>query len=168
MVEVPLRLEQHTVEREGKAGAAWLAALPRIVDELMTRWDCAPDGEAMHGGVGLVVPVRRTGGRAVIKVSFPHPGNVHEPDAFAAWRGQGAVLLYERDDAHYAMLLERTHSTTLVEATTDEAAATGSAAPGQVPDWAGSSPTRTTWRHWSDPRGSGGLPRGLPPRRTTR
>ncbi|WKX69397.1 aminoglycoside phosphotransferase family protein [Streptomyces sp. XD-27] len=64
--------------------------------------------------VGLVVPVRwRAEGTAVLKVSFPHPGNVREPDAFAAWGGRGAVLLYERDDECFAMLLERVHASTL-------------------------------------------------------
>lgn len=38
-----------------------------------------PDGEVTHGGVGLIVPVRRhvPGTAAVLKASFPHPGNVH-------------------------------------------------------------------------------------------
>jgi streptomycin 6-kinase len=53
----------------------------------------------------------------VLKVSFPHPGNVHEPDAFAAWGGRGAVLLHARDDARFAMLLERAHTSTLAEIT---------------------------------------------------
>lgn len=70
----------------------------------------------MHGGVGIVVPVlRRENGTAVLKVSFPHPGNVHEPDAFAAWGGHGAVLLHERDDESFAMLLERVRASTLAE-----------------------------------------------------
>lgn len=43
----------------------------------------------------------------MLKVSFPHPGNVHEPDAFAAWDGREAVRLYERDGEHFALLLER-------------------------------------------------------------
>jgi streptomycin 6-kinase len=51
----------------------------------------------------------------VLKVSFPHPGNVHEPDAFAAWAGRGAVVLHERHDAHFAMLLERVLASTLAE-----------------------------------------------------
>ena len=51
----------------------------------------------------------------MLKVSFPHPGNVHEPDAFAAWDGRGAVRLYERDDEHFAMLLERAQPVTLCE-----------------------------------------------------
>lgn len=97
-----------TVDREGEPGARWISELPYIVDELMDRWGCVPDGDVMHGGVGVIVPVRRSdGSAAALKVSYPHPGNVHEPDAFAAWRGRGAVLLHERDDERFAMLLER-------------------------------------------------------------
>ncbi|MCX4808002.1 aminoglycoside phosphotransferase family protein [Streptomyces sp. NPDC058682] len=114
MIETPEMFTRCTVEREGAAGAAWLAELPAIVDELLERWECVPDGEVMHGGVGIIVPVlRRDSVAAVLKVSFPHPGNVHEPDAFEAWGGRGAVLLHERDDERFAMLLERVRSVTL-------------------------------------------------------
>ncbi|WP_329191382.1 aminoglycoside phosphotransferase family protein [Streptomyces sp. NBC_01435] len=117
MIEVPEAFARTTIEREGRPGADWLAGLPKIVEELLGRWACVADGEAMHGGVGVIVPVRRPAeGAAVMKVSFPHPGNVHEPDAFTAWGGHGAVLLYERDDAHFAMLLERARPSTLAEA----------------------------------------------------
>ncbi|MBB5938323.1 aminoglycoside phosphotransferase family protein [Streptomyces zagrosensis] len=116
MIAVPEAFAHTTVEREGESGATWIAALPSIVDELLMRWECVPDGAIMHGGVGVVVPVRRRSGEtAVLKVSFPHPGNVHEPDAFAAWGGHGAVLLYERDAEQFAMLLERVHTTRLAE-----------------------------------------------------
>ncbi|MEW2045638.1 aminoglycoside phosphotransferase family protein [Streptomyces sp. NPDC005476] len=116
MIGVPEAFARGTVEREGEPGAAWLAELPRTVDELLGRWGCVPDGEVVHGGVGVIVPVRRRGeGPAVLKVSFPHPGNVHEPDAFAAWGGRGAVLLRERDDERFAMLLERVQTSTLAE-----------------------------------------------------
>lgn len=108
---IPEAFTRSTVEREGDAGAAWLAELPGIVAELMERWTLVPDGEVMHGGVGVIIPVRRAAQPAVLKVSFPHPGNVHEPDAFAAWGGRGAVLLHERDDDRFAMLLERARST---------------------------------------------------------
>ncbi|MGW4456554.1 aminoglycoside phosphotransferase family protein [Streptomyces albidoflavus] len=117
MIALPPEFVRTTVAREGDTGAAWLAGLPGIVAELLERWGCVPEGEVLHGGVGLVVPVRRAAGGApgVIKVSFPHPGNVHEPDAFAVWGGRGAVLLHERDDARYAMLLERAGSSSLAE-----------------------------------------------------
>ncbi len=113
---MPEEFARGTIDREGEAGAAWLAALPGIVEELLGRWGCVPDGEVGHGGVGVIVPVRRaTGESAVVKVSFPHPGNVHEPDAFVAWGGRGAVLLHERDDGRFAMLLERVRPSTLAE-----------------------------------------------------
>ncbi|KOV88505.1 kinase [Streptomyces sp. NRRL WC-3618] len=116
MIAIPEEFAQSTVSREGEAGAAWLAELPGVVEELLGRWGCVPDGEVMHGGVGVIVPVRRRDeGSAVLKVSFPHPANVHEPDALVAWGGCGAVLLHERDDERFAMLLERVQSSTLAE-----------------------------------------------------
>ena len=116
MFEIPEAFTRGTTEREGARGAEWLAALPRIVEELLERWGCVPDGKVMHGGVGVIVPVRREAeGAAVFKVSFPHPGNVHEPDAFAAWGGCGAVRLHERDNERFAMLLERARVSTLAE-----------------------------------------------------
>jgi streptomycin 6-kinase len=115
VVVIPEVFARSTVEREGEAGTEWLAGLPGIVKELLDRWDCVPDGDVMHGGVGIIVPVRRGGEPAVVKVSFPHPGNVHEPDAFAVWGGRGAVLLHERDDERFAMLLERARTDSLAQ-----------------------------------------------------
>lgn len=115
MVVIPEVFARSTVAREGDAGTEWLAGLPGLVKELLDRWDCVPDGGVMHGGVGIIVPVRRGGEPAVVKVSFPHPGNVHEPDAFAVWGGRGAVLLHERDDERFAMLLERARTVSLAQ-----------------------------------------------------
>jgi streptomycin 6-kinase len=125
MIDVPEQFAREIVEREGVRGSRWIAALPGLVAELLERWGCVPTGPAMHGKVGLVVPVERSdGSAAVLKVSFPHPGNVHEPTAYAAWAGRGAVFLFDRDDAQFAMLLERVESETLVEyENADEAAA---------------------------------------------
>lgn len=109
---IPSAFAKITTEREGAAGEAWLAELPAIVEDLLGQWSLQRDGDLLHGQVGVVVPVE---GDAVLKVSFPHPGNVHEPDAFEAWDGRGAVRMYERDDARYAMLLERVHPGTLGE-----------------------------------------------------
>jgi len=115
MLGIPETFTRSTVEREAAPGAAWIVELPAIVEDLLARWECTPEGEVTHGGVGIIVPVRRAQGAAVLKVSFPHPGNIHEPDAFAAWVGRGAVRLYERDDERFAMLLERVQTSTLAE-----------------------------------------------------
>ncbi|MEU9341296.1 aminoglycoside phosphotransferase family protein [Streptomyces sp. NPDC048278] len=121
-IGIPGALVRGTIDREGDRGAAWIAELPAIVEDLLRRWDCVPDGEVTHGGVGVIVPVRlRTSGlRCVVKVSFPHPGNVHEPDAFEAWAGRGAVRLHRRDDARFALLLERAHVSTLAALESDD------------------------------------------------
>lgn len=116
MIVVPDTFARSTVEREGARGVAWIAELPGIVQGLVERWGCVPDGAVTHGGVGVIFPVRRRGeGPSVLKVSFPHPGNVHEPDAFAVWGGRGAVMLHARDDENFAMLLERARTSTLAE-----------------------------------------------------
>ncbi|TDD45443.1 kinase [Kribbella antibiotica] len=118
---IPSAFAAATINREGDKGEAWLAVLPGIVDELTERWSCTSDGDWMHGEVGVIVPVRRAGEPLVLKVSFTHPGNVHEPDAYEAWAGRGAVHLHERADEHYAMLLERAHPTTLRDSGADVA-----------------------------------------------
>lgn len=116
MADIPEDFARSTVARESDARQAWLDSLPELVDGLLQRWSCVPVGRMMHGEVGIIVPVRRLDATAaVMKVSFPHPGNAHEADAFATWHGRGAVRLYERDDDHFAMLLERVGSGTLAE-----------------------------------------------------
>jgi hypothetical protein len=122
-MEIPELLRRLIAERDGAEGVAWLASLPALVDELLGRWNCVPTGRWVSGKVGLVVPARSAPyGDVVLKVSFPHPGNVHEPDAYATWHGHGAVALWERDDARFAMLLERAGPDRPVDAVTvDEA-----------------------------------------------
>ncbi|MGW5364980.1 aminoglycoside phosphotransferase family protein [Actinopolymorpha pittospori] len=124
MIDVPEVFAREIVDREGVEGARWIASLAGLVEELLERWSCAPIGPVMHGRVGVVVPVRRRdGSSAVLKVSFPHPGNVHGPTAYATWSGRGAVLLFERDDDRFAMLLEQVEPTTLVDLDDDDEAA---------------------------------------------
>jgi streptomycin 6-kinase len=119
---IPASLARATIDREGAAGRAWIDALPGLVDQYLERWNCMRDGDALHGQVGVVVPVRRAQSSAVLKISFPHPGNVAEPMALAAWDGRGAVRLLERDDEQFAMLLERARQETLEDLdSTDEA-----------------------------------------------
>ncbi|HEY0495321.1 MAG TPA: aminoglycoside phosphotransferase family protein [Kutzneria sp.] len=124
MIDVPAAFARETAQREGTAGRAWLRELPDIAADLLQRWSCGLDGPVVHGAVGVVLPVRRDGRPAVVKVSFPHPGNVHQPDAFDVWNGSGAVRLYERDDARFAMLLERAGPDSLAAVTDNDKAVT--------------------------------------------
>ncbi|MEU6814000.1 aminoglycoside phosphotransferase family protein [Streptomyces sp. NPDC046860] len=117
MTGVPEAFTRTTLDREGSEAQVWLDSLPGLVEDLLGRWGATVDGEPLHGGVALIVPVRRQadGVAAVLKVSFPHPGNRHEPHALTRWQGRGAVRLYERDDSRYAMLLERVQPVTLAQ-----------------------------------------------------
>lgn len=118
MIRLPEEFARTTLAREraSEIATGWLAGLPDVVAELLGRWESRPDGSPMYGGIGIVLTVRRQGGLpAALKISFPHPGNCHEPDALATWGGQGAVRLYERDDEQFAMLLERARPLTLAQ-----------------------------------------------------
>jgi len=113
VIEIPESFVAGVIARKGDAGRAWVARLPDLVASFLARWRCTPTGPAL-GGVGIVIPVSRFDGTpAVLKISFPHPGNPQEAHAFAAWDGRGAALLYERDDAHFAMLIEQAEWETL-------------------------------------------------------
>ena len=107
MITVPRPFAELVARREGATGAAWLADLPALVDDLLDRFGCRPDGPPGFGGVGLVVPVRRDDVPAVLKVSMPHPGNVGEAAALRLLGGRGAVRLLDDDPERYALLLER-------------------------------------------------------------
>jgi hypothetical protein len=48
MIEVPQVFAREIVDRQGEAGARWIASLPALVDELAERWGCAPTGSVMH------------------------------------------------------------------------------------------------------------------------
>lgn len=123
MIEIPEPFARKGIEDE--SWQTWIAALPALVDELLERWSCAPDGDVRHGEVGIVVPVRGHDlPPGVIKVSYPRWANAHEADAYAAWNGRGAVRVHARDDARCALLLERAEYRTLASVTDDEEAVT--------------------------------------------
>ena len=91
-------------------GDAWLACLPRLVEESLAEWDLTLDGEPMHGMCALVLPVRRRDdSTAVLKVTWPHVEAEHEHHALQHWGGHGAVRLLAANPGRWAMLLERLH-----------------------------------------------------------
>ncbi|HUS15417.1 MAG TPA: aminoglycoside phosphotransferase family protein, partial [Chloroflexia bacterium] len=107
MILVPEPFAAATVAREGKAGEQWIAALPHLVQGLGVQWGLVVDGPAMHGYLGLVVPVRRGDEPCVVKISWLNEATRDEVVALAAWNGRGAVWLLESEPEHGAMLLER-------------------------------------------------------------
>ena len=97
----------------GPAWAAFVDGLPGVVRELTEQWGLTIDGEPTHGFCSLVVPVRRGGEAAVLKLGFPDDESEHEGLALQRWSGAGAVRLLSADPHRSALLLERLHPTDL-------------------------------------------------------
>ena len=112
---IPTRLIEVTCAREGEAGRRWLDSLPDLIGDYCARWNCRIDGPAGHGEVALVLPVIVSAGPAVLKLSFPHPGNRGEALALRCFAGEGAVRLIAASDDGFALLLERAGPHTLAE-----------------------------------------------------
>ncbi len=93
----------------GDPGRVWLDSLPGLVEHCVELWQLKPDGRVpMHGYAGVVLPVTTRDGReAVLKLGYIGPETRDEPLALRAWLGDGAVLLFDSDLEHGAMLLER-------------------------------------------------------------
>jgi streptomycin 6-kinase len=98
VIEIPAAFAADTAKREGAAGVAFVAALPSLLESYVDSWDLAPCGPAMHGYVGMVVPVRRSDGTpAALKVSWRDRWTAYEADSLRVWAGAGAALLLESD-----------------------------------------------------------------------
>ncbi len=115
MITIPPDFIRSTIEREGSTGRAWINALPEIVAGLCADWGLEVDGLAMHGYLGLVVPVRRQNELCALKVSWIDDSSADEALALAAWNGRGAVRLLDIRPEQGALLLERLDATRSLE-----------------------------------------------------
>lgn len=81
----------------------WIAALPDLVAACVEQWSLALE-EPFDTPHSLVIPA----GDVVLKLNAPsHDEAENEADALAAWGGEGAVTLLNRDDERRAFLIER-------------------------------------------------------------
>ncbi|MFE0330668.1 aminoglycoside phosphotransferase family protein [Streptomyces sp. NPDC058960] len=112
VIEVPGELVASQEKFNREAGRAFVAELPRQVEEFLERWGLRVDGPAMYGVTALVLPVTRTdGASAVLKLQLRDEENEGEPLALSAWDGEGAVRLLEHDEPTCTLLLERLDET---------------------------------------------------------
>ena len=89
-------------------GRAWLARLPRLLDECVDRWSLSVGPPFPYAYASLALPARLPDGEdAVLKICFPHRESEHEGDALRAWDGNGAVRLLAHDAERWSLLLER-------------------------------------------------------------
>jgi streptomycin 6-kinase len=111
--------------RATEDGSAWLAEVPRLVRECAEQWSLRLGEPFPYAYASAALPAERAdGSEAVLKVGFPDRENEHEGDALAAWDGNGAVLLLERDAARRALLIERCRpGTSLADVEPEEALA---------------------------------------------
>jgi streptomycin 6-kinase len=110
-LRVPTYLQAST-DVGGPRRAAWLAALPTRVDELVQRWALTLEEPFEPGGdCAWVAPgVDDEGRDVVLKVAWQHTEALHEAEGLAALRSHGAVEVYafeHMDSDTTAMLLER-------------------------------------------------------------
>lgn len=97
-----------TLEAEGgPSGGEWVATLPHLVADVLESWALTVEGEPMTGHCSLVLPVRGEGGRAALKLGWPHDESSTEHLALRAWDGRSAVQLRRADPARSVLLLER-------------------------------------------------------------
>lgn len=104
--KVPVELLRPT-SRRGPEWKAWLARLPRLVDDCAARWslEIVRPLAADHSLVLEVERGDRTAG--VLKLAFPEPEGEHEAEGLRRWNGRSAVRVLEADPAVGALLLER-------------------------------------------------------------
>ena len=95
--------ERLTWVEELPQGRAWLADLPRLLEECAERWSLRLEGPIGDGFASLVVGA----GDAVLKLQFPHRESENEAEALRVWDGDGAVRLLAHDPERHALLIER-------------------------------------------------------------
>jgi hypothetical protein len=90
VIEVPGELVASQVKFNREAGRAFVAELPRRVEQFLERWALRVDGPAMYGVTALVLPVTRTdGASAALKLQLRDEESEGEPLALSAWDGEG-------------------------------------------------------------------------------
>jgi streptomycin 6-kinase len=106
-VFLPAGLVTEHAARGGPA-AGWFRSVPGIVQKAAGQWHLdVDDGELMHGGFAVVVPVHRGDEACVLKISQLTEAVATEALALSAWDGRGAVRLLDADPGAGVLLLER-------------------------------------------------------------
>ncbi|GAB2471880.1 aminoglycoside phosphotransferase family protein [Promicromonospora xylanilytica] len=85
----------------------WLADLPHLVGRWCERWHLTVDGVPRHGSNALVVPVRRDGLAAVLRLAPPPDDVTALSAALRFWHGHGVVAELAADPGAGVLLLER-------------------------------------------------------------
>lgn len=86
----------------------------------LRRWDCTVDGQAMYGGMSVVVPVTSADGSELMLKLLNTDAATREALALRAFPPSASVRCFDHAPDLGALLLERLTSRSLAEASTDE------------------------------------------------
>jgi streptomycin 6-kinase len=110
-IRIPPQLADAVDEDDYPERLRWLAALPRVVEEIAAGWELELGEPYLPGGqCAWVAPACNRAGEALaLKVGWRHREAEHEADALRHWDGHGAVrcLAARSMDETSALLLER-------------------------------------------------------------
>ena len=104
-MRIPQAFAAGVIHEHGRAGRDWLAELPAKFEHYCGLWGLEPQGEAWHGYLGLVFPVRRGSELAALKLTWLDEETRDEAAALRVWDGRGSVRLLEAQSG--VLLLER-------------------------------------------------------------
>jgi streptomycin 6-kinase len=113
--------------RHNEADAAWLEALPDLIEGLAGRWSLTVGPPFPDIRINYVAPATRADTTACVLKLSRHVGETRtEIAALRLWQGDGAAQLLEADPELGALLLERLSPGTMLSqvAATDDDAAT--------------------------------------------
>ncbi|WYB40387.1 aminoglycoside phosphotransferase family protein [Streptomyces sp. GD-15H] len=108
MVDIPEELAASQAKYHKEAGRAFIAGLPELTADVLSRWGLRVIGAPLHGVTALVLLVTRADGTpAVLKLQLRDEESEGEPLALRTWNGDGAVRLLDHDETTHTLLLER-------------------------------------------------------------
>ncbi len=129
MLTIPANFAEAMRDVYGAEGAAWLAQLPKIVEECASRWSLTVVEPFQPLSYNWVAPA--TGGDGtplVLKVGFPCREQRNEIEALQVYSGRGIARLIESDPKVGALLLERLRPGVMLDTVEDDAKASTIAA----------------------------------------
>ena len=110
-IRIPSQLADAVEEDDYPERLEWLAALPRVVEEIASGWELElGDRYLPCGQCAWVAPARGPSGEElVLKVGWRHREAEHEAEALRFWNGDGAVRCFQTRSLgdSTALLLER-------------------------------------------------------------
>ncbi|NOU65333.1 phosphotransferase [Paenibacillus sp. LMG 31461] len=107
MIVIPDTFIKRMHELHGERGVAWSEALPRLIADCASRFDCSPEVPFPNLSYNFVLRATRSDGkRVVLKLSFKKDELSREVSVLRAFEGRGAIHVLDADEEWGVALLE--------------------------------------------------------------